>query len=95
MKLSVDKHAAELYIREMGLAAGDALRIFVRLGGCGSVQPGLSLGIMKEVPRDPGIEQVVEGVRFYMEKDNLWYLDNRDLYVRYDGSEDDVYFDVQ
>lgn len=64
MKLVVEPEAARWYKRELGLEDGEQLRVFVRLGGCGSVQPGLSLGIMKDESRSPGLRKEQEGLVF-------------------------------
>ena len=32
---------------------------------------------MKDSPRKPAFKQVVEGIIFYLEEDNVWYLDNK------------------
>ncbi|WP_219837404.1 HesB/YadR/YfhF family protein [Paenibacillus sp. R14(2021)] len=95
MKLTVEQTAARWYIREMNLSDGDHLRIFVRLGGSGSVQPGFSLGVMKDVPRNPGLQEVVEGITFYMEADNLWYLEEKQLLIRFNELEDDITMDIE
>ena len=92
MKISVAQPAARWYKQEMELCEGDSLRIFVRLGGCESVQPGFSLGVMKDTPRTPALQQMVEGILFYMEEDNIWYLDNKALYIQFDELFDDVRF---
>ncbi|BBH20693.1 hypothetical protein Back11_20380 [Paenibacillus baekrokdamisoli] len=94
MSIHVEQSAARWYKREMSLVEGDYLRIFVRLGGSGSVQPGYSLGIMKDSPRKPAFEQVVEGIIFYLEEDNLWYLENKDLRIRFDEQQDDIWMEV-
>lgn len=94
MRLVVEQSAARWYMREMELTSGDHLRIFVRLGGSGSVQPGYSLGVMKDTPRNPGLHQVVEGITFYMEDDNLWFLDEKDLYLRFNDHEDDILMEI-
>ncbi|GGG13874.1 HesB/YadR/YfhF family protein [Paenibacillus abyssi] len=94
MNIIVEQPAARWYKQEMSLSDGDSLRVFVRLGGCGSVQPGFSLGVMKETPRNPGLSQEVEGIVFYMEEDNLWYLDGRALHIRFDEQLDDIQFEV-
>lgn len=84
MKLTVEQAAARWYKEQMDLSDGDALRIFVRLGGCGSVHPGLSLGITKDTPRSAGLTHEIEGILFYMEEDNLWYLNDKELRISFD-----------
>lgn len=68
----------------MVLADGESVRIFVRTGGDESVQPGFSLGIMRDTPVEPVLSAEAEGIRFYMEQSNLWVLDGRDLTIRLD-----------
>lgn len=95
MKLVVEQPAARWYKSEMGLADGDSVRIFVRLGGCGSVHPGLSLGVIKDVPRSAGLSEAVEGVTFYIEEDNIWYLENKDLRISFDEKFEEIKMDVE
>ncbi|AJY76994.1 HesB/YadR/YfhF family protein [Paenibacillus beijingensis] len=94
MKITVEQSAARWYKNELALNAGDQLQIFVRLGGCGSVQPGLSLGVIKAESNAPRIRQTAEDVEFYMLEDHLWYLDNKDLHIRFDEKQEEVSFDV-
>jgi uncharacterized protein YneR len=94
MSMLVEPSAAHWYKKEMSLAEGDCLRIFVRLGGCESAQPGYSLGIMKDLPVNPAFKSVVEGIIFYIEENNLWYLDNKDLRIRFDEHMDDILMEV-
>ncbi|XEC92918.1 HesB/YadR/YfhF family protein [Paenibacillus tarimensis] len=95
MRLVVEDNAARWYKREMSLEEGDQVRIFVRLGGCGSVQPGFSLGLTKDTPRKPALQHAAEGILFYMEEDNLWYLDGRELYIVLDEDQDDIRMEVR
>ena len=95
MKLHVEQSAAKWYKDQLELKNGEYVRIYVRLGGCGSVHPGLSLGVSKDTPREIGVEHEVEGIHFYMEKDNLWYLDNKDLNISFDSGQEEVYMKVQ
>lgn len=95
MKIVVEQGAASWYKNEMGLSDGDQLRVFVRLGGCGSVHPGLSLGITKEVPRQAAVSTVVEGIEFFIEEDNVWYLDGKDLYIRFDEQQEEISMKVE
>ncbi|MFD0715456.1 HesB/YadR/YfhF family protein [Paenibacillus sp. GCM10027626] len=90
MKLVVEPEAASWYKRAMDLADGACLRIYVRLGGCGSVHPGLSLGIMEDVPRSPGLRTNVEGIEFYIEEENLWYLEQKDLRIAFDAQDEEI-----
>ncbi|MGG1636893.1 hypothetical protein BK120_19035 [Paenibacillus sp. FSL A5-0031] len=90
MNLIVEQPAARWYKKEMGLSDGEAIRIYVRLGGCGSVHPGLSLGIMKDEPKTAGLRDVVEGITYFIEDDNLWYLDNKTLRISFDEKYEEI-----
>jgi len=89
MKLIVEEAAARWYRQEMDLSEHACLRIYVRMGGCGSVHPGLSLGIMEDVPRNPGLSTTVAGIQFYMEEDNLWYIGENELHLTYHAERDE------
>ncbi|MBD2872180.1 HesB/YadR/YfhF family protein [Paenibacillus arenilitoris] len=95
MKIRVEQPAARWYKTEMGLSDGDSVRVYVRLGGCGSVHPGLSLGVIKDTPMRVGVSEVVEGVTFYMEEDNLWYLDGKSLRISFDERYEEIKMTVE
>ncbi|MFC6333884.1 HesB/YadR/YfhF family protein [Paenibacillus septentrionalis] len=95
MGLIVEQPAAHWYKSEMELEQGDHVRIYVRLGGCGSVHPGLSLGVMKDEPRDIGAQTEVEGIHFYMEQDNMWYLEEKDLHISFDSAAEEIMMEVK
>ncbi|MFC4101187.1 HesB/YadR/YfhF family protein [Paenibacillus xanthanilyticus] len=94
MRIIVDPTAARWYKEELAADDGEQLQIFVYLGGCGSVQPGLSLGIVKKPSDAPRMSAVEAGVEFYMLEDQLWYLDNRDLQILFDAKRDMSYIHV-
>ncbi|WP_270168267.1 HesB/YadR/YfhF family protein [Paenibacillus sp. SYP-B4298] len=94
MKLTIDQQAAAWYKEELGLKKGDSVRIYVQLGGCGSVQPGFSLGVARSTPVKPGLSQEADGILFYMEEDNLWYLEDKNLHIHYGGQDGDIHMQV-
>lgn len=92
MKITIEPAAMEWFRKEMDIQKGDAIRFFVRLGGCSTVQSGFSLGIAKEQPKEAGVSTVEDGVTFYIEKEDLWYLDHTELLVAYDTERDEISF---
>lgn len=80
MKLSVHPQAARWYRQELQLRDGDCVRFVVQLYGH-SIHPNYSLGIAVEPPRDPGIQTVSEGIMFYFEKQDDWFLEGHRLNV--------------
>ncbi|MFC0212133.1 HesB/YadR/YfhF family protein [Paenibacillus chartarius] len=92
--LKIDDAAARWLKQEMSLKDGDNVRIFVRMGGCESVKPGYSLGMMKDSPVNAALTHQIDSVTFYMEESNTWVLDGLDLHVRYNEKFDDIEFIV-
>ncbi|GAA0315045.1 HesB/YadR/YfhF family protein [Bacillus carboniphilus] len=93
MKLQLDQAAFEWYKNEMHLEKGDAVRLFVRYGGCSTVQSGFSLGVMKEQPIDIGVATEVDGVTFYIEEKDIWYLDDHSLRITLNETYNEPSFD--
>lgn len=90
MNFEISDKAAALYKNEMGLIEGDALRLFVRVGGCGS--GGFSVGVTKEKPSKSAATKTVDGIDFFVEEEDFWYLNgmkidfNEDLnYVTFEN----------
>ncbi|MDQ8736971.1 HesB/YadR/YfhF family protein [Paenibacillus sp. LHD-38] len=95
MNLVVEQSAARWYKQEMGLTVGDSIRIYVRLGGCGSVHPGLSLGVTKDEPRSIGLREEIDGITYFIEEDNLWYLENKSLRISFDEKYEEIIMTVE
>jgi iron-sulfur cluster insertion protein len=72
MKLSISEKAVDLYKTEMGLRAGDSLRLYVRVGGCGS--GGFSVGVTKDQPSPTSYVTKVNDINFFVEEEDFWYL---------------------
>lgn len=83
MNIQLDPAAVEWYKDEMNLKNGDFVRYFVRYGGCSTVQSGFSLGVTKDEPDDLGIKTELNGITFYIEEKDLWYLDEHSLHVKF------------
>ncbi|WP_018132924.1 HesB/YadR/YfhF family protein [Effusibacillus pohliae] len=92
MKITVTKTAVDWFKREMDAKPGEAIRFFARLGGCSTVQSGFSLGMAKESPRTAGISTTEDGITFFMEEEDVWYLNGGNLIVDYDQETDELKF---
>jgi uncharacterized protein YneR len=91
--IQVAREAAEWYKKELELTEGQAVRFFARYSAGGHIHPGFSLGIDTQEPEHPGLSTTVEGIRFYMEEQDLWYLDGYHLKVSYDPQADDIIYE--
>ncbi len=84
LNMFISDEARKWFEEELMLEQGDSLRFFVKYGGCSSVQQGFSLGIHKEAPKDPTLSVEINGITYFIEHVDAWYLDDHDLYVNYD-----------
>lgn len=84
MELIVHDQATDWYKQELDLQPGDAVRFFVRYGGCSTVQKGFSLGVVKEELSDVGISTENQGITFFIKDQDLWYFEDNNLIVEYD-----------
>ncbi|MBB5174522.1 HesB/YadR/YfhF family protein [Texcoconibacillus texcoconensis] len=73
MDLTISERAVGFYKQEMNLEAGDKIRLYVRVGGCGS--GGFSVGVMKEELQDGAHIEDIEGIYFFVTQDDAWYFD--------------------
>lgn len=80
MELKVTEAAAKLFLEEWGFEEGDAVRIFVRYSGFSESGP-YSFGIMKDSPRNPATLSQGSGLTFYMEQNDSWFMEERELTV--------------
>lgn len=94
MKLRVTEEAALWLKQELGLNEGDWLRFYAMLyGNAYSIHSNYSLGMAKEEPHHASIQTEVEGIRFYLEDQDKWYLDNHKLTVDVENDEVKFIFD--
>lgn len=77
MNFNVTPSAIACFNKEWGFNAGDKIRIFVRYSGGG--EDAFAFGIMKANPLYPAITIVAQDVTFFIEANDLWYLDGKDL----------------
>jgi len=92
MKLIVENAAVEWFKNEINVKEGDAIRFFVRYGGSSPIQDGFSLAFYDEQPIDAGVFKIIEGINFFVEKEDLWYFKEYDLVVDSDPVNDELVF---
>lgn len=81
MKIVISEEAFAWFKEEMEIRNGDTIRFYARYGGSSPFHEGFSLGMNREEPHHLGVETIVEGVHFYIEKDDEWFFNDHDLYV--------------
>ncbi|MFC7394761.1 HesB/YadR/YfhF family protein [Scopulibacillus cellulosilyticus] len=94
MKLTVTPAAVTWFKEEWDFEEGDQIKLFVRYGGDSTIHAAFSMGIVKDEPKNIGISTIADGITFYVEQDELWYLDGRDLTLDYSQEKDEIDFQV-
>ncbi|MEF2965105.1 HesB/YadR/YfhF family protein [Paenibacillus sp. M1] len=93
--INITKEAALWFKKELDLKDGQAVRLFARYSSGGKIHPGFSLGIQSDEPVSPGISSEAEGITFFMEESDKWYLDGYNLKVTYNAAEDDIEYEYE
>ncbi|PAV28066.1 hypothetical protein CIL05_18320 [Virgibacillus profundi] len=89
MKLEITDAAADWYIDEMDLEAGDFIQFFAKIyGGIPTAHSNYFLGISVGDTGKIGINTEVKGITFYFDEKDAWLLDEYDLKV--EMGEDEV-----
>lgn len=91
MSFSVSADAAKWYKEELDLQAGDYVQFFVKLyGGIPTVHPNYSLGMSLGKEGTISIKDEVEGITFYFNEKDSWFLE--DYALKIEAKNDDVDF---
>lgn len=83
MKLEVSDKAVEWYENEYEITNKTEMRLFVRYGGFGGLIPGFSLGLSIESPNEVHIKKTINKITFYIEKQDAWYFEDKDLFIEF------------
>lgn len=94
MKIHVSHEAAEWYKDELYLQKGDFVRFFARYGGVSTFQQGFSLGLSTDKPEDVGASEEIDGVTFFIEDKDIWYFDDKDLFIDFNKSHSEPEFRI-
>lgn len=92
MSFTLTEAAAELYKQEMQLKAGDYVRFYVRYGGTNGPGNGFSLGISVIKPVMIGEQVERDGITFFIERDELWFLQDTDLTIQRNDTTEEIEF---
>ncbi len=80
-----------LFKDDWGFAAGDTIRVYPRYGG-GGPNP-FTFGIAKQEPRYVGVSEIKQDVTFFMEQDDVWFLEGKSLLIDAQNGEISFQFD--
>ncbi|WP_311295019.1 MULTISPECIES: HesB/YadR/YfhF family protein [unclassified Paenibacillus] len=77
--MMVTNAAVACFQRDWEYRKGDFIRIYVRYSGGG--EDAFAFGITKDEPQYPVNTYVGDGITFFMEENDAWYLDGRNLTI--------------
>ncbi|WP_100010862.1 HesB/YadR/YfhF family protein [Lentibacillus sediminis] len=81
MNIQISKEAAKWYRKELDITGDTHVRFYVRYGGFGGNIPGFSLGVGRRAPEEIHTSTTVEGVTFFIEQNDAWYFEGKDLKI--------------
>lgn len=93
MKLVITTEALHWFKQEMEAKNGDHIRFYARYGGSSPFHEAFSLGMTRDEPHDIGVETQIDGICFYIERDDLWFFNEHDLVVKVDSTLDELKYE--
>jgi uncharacterized protein YneR len=95
MEITITKPAMQWFKREIDLIDGDGVRIFARYGGCGDVQTAFSLAVTKAEPTDIVASTEQEGITFFVEQQDEWYFNDKNLTIKFSRKYNEIEYVVE
>jgi len=95
LKIVITDEAFKWFKEEMELEQGNYVRFYARYGGSSPFHEAFSLGMNREIPHEIGVETMVDGVHFYIEKADEWFFNDHDLHVSVDPTLDELVYDYK
>lgn len=83
MRITMSEKVFNWYKEELSLNQGDFVRFYIRYGGFNSFISGFSLGMDKDIPERSNIQLEKDGVIFFIEDEDVWYFDDKDLVIEF------------
>ncbi|HLR52573.1 MAG TPA: hypothetical protein VK072_06840 [Candidatus Avamphibacillus sp.] len=90
-RFSISEEAAKWFKEEMSLDSGDYVQFFVKIyGGIPTAHPNYFLGVSVGESSDIAIKEEVEGITFFFNERDSWFLDEFNMKVVKDKNKDEV-----
>ncbi len=95
LKIVITDEALDWFKKEMDIEPGDYIRFYARYGGSSPFHEAFSLGMNRETPLDVGVVTTVQGVHFYIERDDIWFFNDHDLHVIVNSKLDELAYEYK
>ncbi|MBO0431572.1 MULTISPECIES: iron-sulfur cluster biosynthesis protein [unclassified Enterococcus] len=88
-KLTVTPAAQEWFKKEVNPPENLGIRFFGKVYGKTEVHEGFSIGLSVEEPENVIEEELIDGMKFFIEEADEWFFKGYDLVVDYDAKKDE------
>lgn len=88
MKLIITPDAHQWFKDELKVETGDAIRFLGKVYGATEIHEGFSVGLRLEDPINPLVKSINEGITYFIEKQDEWFLSGHDLTVNYNKEQE-------
>ncbi|WP_407392289.1 HesB/YadR/YfhF family protein [Carnobacterium jeotgali] len=89
MKIEITDSAKDWFENEVGLEKGNGVRFMGKVYGKTEVHEGFSVGMEVTQPVDVLVKTTVNGVTYFIDKNDEWFFNGYDLQVSFDKKRDE------
>lgn len=93
LKISVTPKAQAWFKKEVGLKNGSAVGFFGKVYGKTAIHEGFSMGMNVGEPDDALYSENIDGIDYYIEKNDEWFFHDHDLNIDYDEKKDEPIYE--
>lgn len=84
-KISLSPRILQWFKEDMHLKEGNGVKFFGKVYGETNAHSGFSAGMARaDHPNKPVVDQVIDGIHFYIQTSDYWFFDGLDVQVGYD-----------
>lgn len=92
MKLNIDKEVVEWYKKELHLKDGQSIKLYGKVYG---PMNGFSMAIEITEPTRPFFTQELDGVTFFVEKNDAWFFEDKEINATMDSTYKEPRYDFE
>lgn len=95
MKITVTEKAQAWFKKEVGLKPGMAVGFFGKVYGKTAIHEGFSMGMNVGQPDDALYTEDINGITYYIEKNDEWFFHGYNLIIDYDEKKDEPIYEFE
>lgn len=89
MKIELTPAAIEWFENEVGVSPKSGVRFLGKVYGKTNVHEGFSVGMAVDQPEDALVKEEINGVLYFIEKNDEWFFSGYDLQVDFNAEKDE------